>query len=535
MKKKITPQSEPVSLIYCRVSSDRQKTEGSGLESQEHRCREYAKVSGYKVEAVFPDSASGGGDFMKRPQMRALLDHIDKQPHKRYVVIFDDLKRFARDMAFHIKLRSEFESRGVTLKCLNFDFDDSPMGEFSEGILALAAQLERKQNRLQVIQKMKARLELGYWTFNSTDIPGYERSSHTSRDWILVKKEPEATIVKEALEGYANGRFQHQVDVQEFLERKGFFGNKKRKEVYLSQVNRLLTRIVYAGYIEFLDWDVTRRKGKHEGVISIETYDLIQEKLAGKRRIRIRKDYSSDFPLRPYVRCATCGKLLTSSWSTGRNGRHPYYRCQNKSCEYYGKSIQKSQIEGDFEILLKNLKPKEGLIKLTRAILEDLYDKKHKEYKKDTSAQQRKIELLKEEMEMYMQRIFKTENTVMIERYEEKITQLNEVLGEMESEIGSKDTFEISFGTAMDEVFEVLKNPINKWDSENLEDKRLVIKLIFDGDPTYDKIHGFGTTDLSCVIRLFERIGATNSRDVEMWGIEPQSELGCEGESTVRS
>jgi DNA invertase Pin-like site-specific DNA recombinase len=63
----------PAALIYCRVSSTKQRLDGSGLDSQEQRCRSYAASSGYNVEAVFPDDVSGGGDFMKRPGMVALL------------------------------------------------------------------------------------------------------------------------------------------------------------------------------------------------------------------------------------------------------------------------------------------------------------------------------------------------------------------------------------------------------------------------------------------------------------------------------
>ena len=100
-------------VIYCRVSSARQKIEGSGLESQEHRCRQYAAAQGFEVEAVFPDDASGGGDFINRPGMVALLSYLDAKPDKNYVVIFDDLKRFARDTEFHIKLRREFQTRGA--------------------------------------------------------------------------------------------------------------------------------------------------------------------------------------------------------------------------------------------------------------------------------------------------------------------------------------------------------------------------------------------------------------------------------------
>src|SRR3989344_6388438 len=112
-------------IIYCRVSSDRQKNEGHGLESQEHRCREHAKSNGYEVETVFKDSFTGGGDFWDRPGMSALLNYIDSRPHQSYVVIFDDLKRLARDTVFYLKLRLEFDKRNEKVESTNFNFEDT--------------------------------------------------------------------------------------------------------------------------------------------------------------------------------------------------------------------------------------------------------------------------------------------------------------------------------------------------------------------------------------------------------------------------
>ena len=119
-------------LIYCRVSSKSQEAEGHGLESQETRCRDYAKAKGYQVEAAFPDTITGGGDFMQRPGMKALLSYLDAIPQENFVVIFDDLKRFARDTRFHLDLRDAFRARGARIECLNFKFDDTPEGEFIE-------------------------------------------------------------------------------------------------------------------------------------------------------------------------------------------------------------------------------------------------------------------------------------------------------------------------------------------------------------------------------------------------------------------
>ncbi|MCD8570652.1 MAG: recombinase family protein [Alphaproteobacteria bacterium] len=43
-KTSAAPPSQAV--IYCRVSSKKQATGGHGLDSQEHRCREYARAKG---------------------------------------------------------------------------------------------------------------------------------------------------------------------------------------------------------------------------------------------------------------------------------------------------------------------------------------------------------------------------------------------------------------------------------------------------------------------------------------------------------
>ncbi|MEL7470607.1 MAG: recombinase family protein [Pseudomonadota bacterium] len=123
-------------VIYCRVSDTKQVTHGHGLESQESRCRDYANAKGYAVEMVFPDDVTGGGDFMNRPGMVALLSYLDAQPGKNYVIIFDDLKRFAGDTIFHWQLRKALHERGATPECLNYTFDDSPEGEFAENIFA---------------------------------------------------------------------------------------------------------------------------------------------------------------------------------------------------------------------------------------------------------------------------------------------------------------------------------------------------------------------------------------------------------------
>jgi DNA invertase Pin-like site-specific DNA recombinase len=193
--------------------------------------------------------------------MTALLAFLDKNPVTNYVVIFDDLKRLSRDITFYLKLKREFEARGAKVECPNFTFEETPEGQFIETIIAAQGELERKQNQRQVIQKMKARLENGYWTFVAPH--GYRMIRDSLHGKILKVSEAEASIVKEALVGFATGRFENKIDVQTFLQSKKLRGSKY---ISLDLVKKLLTNSVYAGYVEYKKWNVDRRVG-HQGCI----------------------------------------------------------------------------------------------------------------------------------------------------------------------------------------------------------------------------------------------------------------------------
>ena len=325
-------------IIYCRVSSKKQSAEASGLESQEYRCRQFAEERNYDVEAVFPDDVSGGGDFLKRAGMVSLLRYLDRQRGKSYVVIFDDLKRFARDTEFHLRLRRELQIRNARVECLNFRFEDTPEGKFVETVFAAQGQLEREQNARQVIQKMKARVEQGFWVFRAPVGYKYEKGQYGGK--VLVRDEPLASIVQDALEGFATGRLSTQAEVQRYLERQPLFPkDTPRGDIRPMTVSVFLRKPVYAGYVHSPKWGISLRNGQHEGLISLATFQRIQERLQETGYVTTRTDNHEDFPLRGAVVCSGCGTTLTGGWSKGKTRRHAYYRCRKKGCDHYGKSI----------------------------------------------------------------------------------------------------------------------------------------------------------------------------------------------------
>src|SRR5207248_4085320 len=126
------------------------------------------------------------------------------------------IKRLARDLMGHFTLRKAIQSRGALLESPSHKFGNEPEEIFVESIMAATAELERNQNRRQVRNRMQTRLEAGYWPFYPP--PGYIYEKVAGHGKLIVPKEPEAGVIREALEGFASGRFATQVDVQRFLQ-----------------------------------------------------------------------------------------------------------------------------------------------------------------------------------------------------------------------------------------------------------------------------------------------------------------------------
>lgn len=484
----------PAALVYCRVSSTKQRLDGSGLDSQEQRCRSYADMHGYDVEAVFPDDVSGGGDFMKRPGMVALLSYLDAQPTKSYVIIFDDLKRFARDRDFHWKLRRELATRGAVPKCLNFNFEDTLEGEFIETIMAAQGHLEREQNRRQVIQKMKARVEAGFWVFRAP--VGYKHiSAKGGGGKVLVPNEPLASVVSEALEGYASGRFASQAEVQRFLERDPHFP-KDRKDGTLRPmtVTRLLKKVAYAGYVEAPKWGVSIREGQHEGLISFETYQRIQENLEGKKRApAARKDYHVDFPLRGFVACASCGNAMTAAWSTGCRKRYAYYRCETRGCAEKSKGIARAKMEEAFDDVLQRLTPSRKLFGLVKAMFADAWEMRSAQAHAARDEWKRQLKDAEKQIDDLIDRLVETQNRTVAQRLEERIDKLERqkiVLAEKAAkDVPTKARLE----DCMELTLRFLSSPWNTYKNGSHAVQQTVLRLAFAEPLTYCQNQGYGT------------------------------------------
>ena len=501
------------SLISPRVSSERQVREGHGLESQEQRCRKYSDEKGYIYEKTFPDEGVSGA-ILDRPAIKQMLQHIDNNPNKKYVVIFDDINRIARDIEVHWAIRKAFTLRGAVVESPNFKFEDTAEGKFIETILAGKSQLDREQNARQVRQKMKARLECGVYCFSAPAGMEYKKTSEHGK--LLHVKEPEASLIRNALEGFANDRFLTQLDVLNFcLKNKEKLNGKK---INFNFVKRILSEIIYTGYIEFPKWEVKRKKGFHQPLINLETYEKIQAKLKRPEKKLTERD-SVEFPLRQLVCCSICGEKMTGSFHKGKHRYYAHYFCTSKNCPAKPRNIPKSFLEGEYKRLLGKIAPESEIIELTQAIAMDVWHKSIIGVKTSEKATEKEIETREAQIEIFIDLIPKATNDLVRTKYESRIEILENEILTIKKQTTPSDY--LNCEEAISEVLDFLGTPVDYWEKTNLEGKFMMHNLIFTANPMYNAQNGFGTPEISLPFTIKDAFSNSVSSSVDRTGLEP--------------
>ncbi len=502
-------------IIYCRVSSRKQVKEGNGLDSQEQACRAWARNHGHEVERVFIEPGISG-ETDKRPAYLEMLQFL-MQNRNKYIVLAYDINRFARNATLYGILRQDLKKIGHSVQTLTLHIEDTPESELVENVAASVAQYERQKNQARTIANTAEHLKQGYWVFNEP--VGYERKRLHGRIH-LVRREPTATFLQEALEGFATGRFPTQKATKEYLERAIIIGsNRRAMPITLNFVKKLLTNEKYTGWFAYKKkgWDIPYQQWKIEPIISIETFQAIQDRLHGRKATTRPRKYNmndDDFPLRRWVLCPECGRPMTADRPRSKSGkRHLYYHCYRKGCALRGKNIPQAVMHADMESLLCNIQPDPMLLNLARGLMVDAYNEQHKDAQAQQQAAKVKIVAMQAEKEKAFNLLMNSANNQEIANMcSERINMLTEQINRMQAEMNEVVAEEMPLEYALDTVCKFMTHPVDVWRCGDYHQKQGVLNLCFSEKIAYDKAEKFRTPKLSPIFAVFnDNLGETNN------------------------
>ena len=502
-------------VIYARVSSKKQSTEGSGLASQITRCTEYSGYKNYRISEIFTDDMTG--TVAQRPGMKAMLGFIRKRRNETVVVIVDDISRIARSISAHHEIRDAIRKAGGILESPSIEFGEDSDSRLVENLLASVAQHHSQKNSEQVVNRMRARLLNGYAVFPPP--PAYTWKKQKGGGNVLVRNEPAASAMAEALDAFAHGRLTTQAEVKRFLEKHPAYPSPTGR-LSASSIRDHLANPLYAGYLIYEPWGVSLRKGHHPALVSYETYLKIQDRLSGRSHAPQRANTGEDFALRGFVVCADCEAPLYSSFSRGRSKRYPYYLCGTKGCESYGKSIRRDDLEGEFETLLKSLQPSKILVDLVGSMMKDIFTQKKASEQSLAASIKKDIKRVDDQITGLVDRVVQADSPTLISAYEARITKLESHKAELSEQLDSRTKPKGSVQSKTRTALAFLSSPCNIWKNGRVEDRRAVLRLTFCGQLPYKRGSGFRTVEKEKISLLFRLLGNSRVQKCGMVGPE---------------
>ncbi|MGQ0736452.1 MAG: zinc ribbon domain-containing protein [Acidobacteriota bacterium] len=130
------------------------------------------------------------------------------------------------------------------------------------------------------------------------------------------------------------------------------------------------------------------------------------------------------------VRCASCDRPLTASWSKGRNRRYAYSHCWRQCREV---NVTKAKLEGLFADALKQLQPTAGYMRLVKELVLRAWQDRKAEVTHDAADADRKAKAIQQKLDR-LDEAFLFAQSIDINTYERQRDRLRQELTLMQIE-----------------------------------------------------------------------------------------------------
>lgn len=335
---------------YDRLSdADNKHDESSSIQSQKMIIDSFAKFNNLKIYKHYVDDGYSGGNF-DRPGFQEMINDIERG--KINCVITKDLSRLGREMYKTGKYIEEyFFEKGIRYIAIN-DSYDSNIGDAMLGIRLSVNDLYLRDVSKKVKTSLRAKQNLGDY-IGSFALYGYKKDPN-DRHKLIVDEEIRniiELIYHMALDGKSPNKIAEYLTLKKIpipivhkqeprakyvTENEGL-GIWRRQTIFA-----ILTNQMYIGNmvqnthnkISYNSKKIRKTskdeliivKGTHEGIISKEVFDRVQEIIKSKVTTRIT-DKQLDYLLGGMLYCHECGHNIRISKDILKLGIRHYTQC----------------------------------------------------------------------------------------------------------------------------------------------------------------------------------------------------------------
>jgi site-specific DNA recombinase len=353
--------------LYIRVSTDEQADKGYSQRNQEEVLRRYCALHNIQIRKVIFEDHSA--KTFNRPAWTNLLADLKKTKGRfSDLVLFTKWDRFSRNAGDAYQMISTLKSFGIEPQAIEQPLDLSiPENKLMLAIYLSTPEVENDRRALNVLHGMRRARKEGRWMASAPI--GYKNSITENGKKVIVPKEPDASIIKFSFEKIATGQF----STEQIWKAARENGLRCGKNNFLLAMRNP----VYCGKItvpKYKDEEMHIVQGLHQPLISEHLFYEVQDVMDGRKRKQGTKFVSLDqLPLRGYLLCSRCNRVLTGSASKGRKQHYYYYHCSSKcGCRY-----KAEEVNDIFLSEIKRYAPKVGLEAVCKEIILDVYQQEY--------------------------------------------------------------------------------------------------------------------------------------------------------------
>ena len=485
-------------IIYIRVSTDEQADKGYSLKHQLERLEKFCELQNIEVAAVFNEDYSA--KTFNRPEFTKLLAMLKKNKNVADMLLFTKWDRFSRNAGDAYGMINTLNKLGVEPQAMEQPLDLTvPENKIMLAVYLAAPEVENDRRALNVLVGMRRARKEGRWM--ATAPKGYKNTVDENTRKIIAPSNDASNIVW-IFEELAKGVY-NVAQLWELSKEKNFKCSK-------NNFWNIIRNPVYCGKITipaYKEEDLMIVQGTHEPLITEDLFYNVQDILDGrKRNIPTKNTRKDELPLRGYLICRKCGKLLTGSASKGNGGRYYYYHCQ-KGCNERFKAMEANQL---FFMELKKFEFKPTVIDL-------YYNMLHDTFKENGGDKSQAIKHIKVEIEKNRERINNAQQMMLDghldaadyrdvkKRYEPEIDKL--VRKTME--ISAMDT---NYKKYMDEGFGLMKQFATEYNRADLQTKQQIIGSVFPEKLIYENKQYRTENMMSVVMKICCKINAFGAK-----------------------
>lgn len=484
--------------LYIRVSTDEQADKGYSQRDQEERLRRYCEINSIQIRKVIFEDHSA--KTFNRPEWVKLLSDYKKSKGKSDFVIFTKWDRFSRNAGDAYQMISTLRRFGIEPQAVEQPLDMSiPENKMMMAFYLAAPEVENDRRALNTFYGMRRAKKEGRW-MATAPVGFINKISEDGKKYIAIH-EKNAEILKWAFKEIAYGTLAADQVRKE--------ANKKGLKCSRSNFWTIIRNPVYCGKIfipKHKDEEAHFVKGQHEPMISEKLFYDVQDALDGnKRKERPNTKIASDdnLPLRGYLACPKCGRMITGSASKGQYSLYYYYHCIS-SCGFRKRADKANEL---FVDELKKFKPHPAVIDLSKAIITQAYQFHFKQNQSNNKQVVEEIDKLNAKLSKARELLLS--DAIDAGDYKEIKTECESKLARLEGQLAdkSKTTSVISIEKSLDKAVQTLTMIDVMFENGTVSDRRAIISSIFPEKITFDGLE-YRTPRMNSVVNYIYLINS---------------------------